>query len=245
MVVSFGDGEKIRMYDDRLQHMGKRLRGHAWATLSHPRRKDTIRCLGTGHNDRIARGILYRFLTQPCSLTNGFLNRAGAVLVNHAGRPADAHTWENIMQSTRTRRLAMLTVAAYLVSGGTASAAAYPFEVATPSALTVQTEGAVTFVTGGIGDSELDAMAAAKADYNLHITNTDKAGAYTANTSLVITDRKGRDVLTATAGPLLYATLPSGSYTLHAENSGMTQTKHFAVSAKKPAEISLLWNLAE
>ena len=77
--------------------------------------------------------------------------------------------------------------------------------------------GQISYITGGIGEDEEDAMKAAAGDYNLLISNAEKDGEFTAGTNLVIRDAKGNEVLRArNTGPLFYAQLPPGRYVVDA-----------------------------
>lgn len=140
---------------------------------------------------------------------------------------------------TRIKQLAMAASLAALLGS---PAFAYTY---TSSTLYDRMDGSIVYVTGGIGEAELAELEAAKGDYNLRVTNTAKDGAYVSDTAVVIQDRKGNDVMAVNSGPLLYAALPPGNYTLMAEQTGIVQTKRFTVSAKKPANIQLFWNVAE
>src|SRR5580704_11840043 len=70
-------------------------------------------------------------------------------------------------------------------------------------------EGNVTYITGGIGDSEVDQLKAQSGNYNFQMINSDPTGHYTADTNLVIQSKDGREVIRVdNAGPLFYAQLP-------------------------------------
>jgi hypothetical protein len=103
-------------------------------------------------------------------------------------------------------------------------------------------QGSVTYLTGGFGLDERDAMKADAHDYNLAITNADRAGAFTAGTSLTIRAKSGSDVLNvASSGPLLYAKLPPGNYVMDATNDGVHRTRDVTVPASGSVEIHLTW----
>lgn len=121
------------------------------------------------------------------------------------------------------------------------SAMAYTFQTET---LVEQTDGNVTYVTGGIGEMETYELEMAKPYYNLHVINAAPAGAYVSDTSVIVEDSKGNDMLAVRTGPLLYANLPAGRYTLMAEQAGVVQTKKFTISAKKSADVRLIWDVA-
>lgn len=103
----------------------------------------------------------------------------------------------------------------------------------------------IVFVTGGIGDDERGAIEKAKEDYNLHVTNTSKTGAFEGDIRVVITQQgveEGQEVLSIVAGPLLYVRLPEGKYSLVATLGQRTVTKPVVIKKKtKSVDIRLSW----
>lgn len=114
----------------------------------------------------------------------------------------------------------------------------------TSSSATPMTEAnGIVYVTGGIGDDEREAIEATRADYNLHITNSNKEGAFNDSTQLTISDSKGNVVLSAEAGPLFFVQLPAGSYTIFARHRDREQPKKIKVTkSKKPQpDLHFVW----
>ena len=106
--------------------------------------------------------------------------------------------------------------------------------------------GEVTYLTGGIGADEEDAMKAAASNYNLLISNAERDGEFTAGTDLVIRDAKGREVLSArNTGPLFYAQLPAGRYIVDATYNGVERVRSITVGGRNPADIHLIWPQAD
>lgn len=110
----------------------------------------------------------------------------------------------------------------------------------------VITQENVVFVTGGVGDEERRAIEASKADYNVHIMNTSKTGAFEGDVRVVITKRDAKDdsgvMLNLVAGPLLYARLPQGQYTLTATLGERTITKPVTLRKKgQGVNLTLSW----
>lgn len=105
----------------------------------------------------------------------------------------------------------------------------------------------VTFVTGGIGDNERQAIEAARADYNLHVMSANIDGAFVGDARAVITRKKGNgteEMLSVVAGPLLYVRLPAGTYTLTATLGGQVRKQSFTVAARgKSTHVHLGWNV--
>jgi hypothetical protein len=93
-----------------------------------------------------------------------------------------------------------------------------------------RSQGSVSYITGGIGKDEADALKQASADYSLMLELASSGptpegrttGAYVSDATIVILDAQGREVLnTRTDGPLLLARLPAGKYTITADWNGI------------------------
>lgn len=113
---------------------------------------------------------------------------------------------------------------------------------AAPAATTPQQQNGITYVNGGIGQEEQDAMKAQRADYNLLLTFASKqSGAYRSDVQLDITDAKGADLVSAAnTGPMFFAKLPPGTYHISAAAEGKTFKRTVKVG-KAPKEIILHW----
>jgi hypothetical protein len=104
-------------------------------------------------------------------------------------------------------------------------------------------EGNMTYITGGVGDEERNALEAQAQYYNLKITNADKTGHYAADTNVTIQSKNGREMLSANdTGPLLYAKLPPGEYTITATNGDQRRVEKINVSATKSKDVELVWH---
>jgi len=103
-------------------------------------------------------------------------------------------------------------------------------------------EGSVAYISGGIGSDEQKALEASAGNYNLEITNANKAGQFTTDTNLVITSKNGREMIRVdNTGPLFYAKLPSGEYVIRAANGGQHEVRDVKISARKPADLHMIW----
>jgi hypothetical protein len=103
-------------------------------------------------------------------------------------------------------------------------------------------QGDVTYVSGGIGWDEQEALKATAKDYNLIISNADKAGEYTSNVDLRISGKGGQDVLhVAGTGPLFYAKLPPGTYRIAATLQGAERVRDVTVGADRATDIHFIW----
>jgi hypothetical protein len=85
-------------------------------------------------------------------------------------------------------------------------------------------QNGVTYINGGVGTDEQNAMKALRADYNLRLTfATKQTGAYRSDVQLDIADVKGASVLSvANTGPMFFARLPAGTYKISASAEGKT-----------------------
>ncbi|WP_198120210.1 carboxypeptidase regulatory-like domain-containing protein [Massilia rhizosphaerae] len=110
------------------------------------------------------------------------------------------------------------------------------------AATTPQQQNGITYVNGGIGQEEQDAMKAQRADYNLLLTFASKqSGAYRSDVQLDIMDAKGADLVSAAnTGPMFFAKLPPGTYHISAAAEGKTFKRTVKVG-KAPKEIILHW----
>lgn len=106
-----------------------------------------------------------------------------------------------------------------------------------------QTQGDVTFVSGGVGEDSQQAMFAMKQDYNLHLLFAKAvAGNYFAMLPVRITDASGAVVLNAVSqGPYLYAKLTPGRYTVLAAHRGVPMTKTAIVPETGAVDINFYW----
>jgi hypothetical protein len=110
-------------------------------------------------------------------------------------------------------------------------------------AIQPQTQGEVTFVSGGVGIQELAELQAMRADYNLSLLFSERNGDYLSDVKVRITDTRGNTFLeTVSNGPKLFVKLPSGRYTVIAELDGKRFDKTVTVSTNnhQPA-VSFVW----
>ena len=120
---------------------------------------------------------------------------------------------------------------AFLLTLGTASVWAQA--PAQPGELTVQSKGDISYVSGGVGASEQEALKKVRSDYNLWLTfAVTGTGAFLADVPVTISDKSGQALLEAvSAGPYLYARVPAGTYRVSADNEGQVQTRTVTVPA--------------
>jgi hypothetical protein len=121
-----------------------------------------------------------------------------------------------------------------------------PAFAATAGALPAeQTQGSVTYVSGGIGQEEAQAFEVAAAHYPLTLEFAIKHAPHAefiADVHVIVTDARGQHMLdTHSDGPFLLARLPVGRYTVTAEHQGQTLTKTIQVAPAKSAHALFLW----
>ena len=105
-----------------------------------------------------------------------------------------------------------------------------------------QQQNGVTYINGGVGQDEQNAMRALRADYNLQLTfATKQSGAFRSDVQLAIADAKGATVLSVPGtGPMFYAKLPAGTYHISAAAEGKT-FKRTVKLGSAPREMTLHW----
>ena len=98
-------------------------------------------------------------------------------------------------------------------------------------------------MAGGIGLEERGALEATAKKYNLIISNADRKGEFTAETTIVITSKGNQEMLTVNdAGPLLYAKLPAGTYVVKAANGDQKAVRTVSITGQKQERIYFIWS---
>lgn len=107
-----------------------------------------------------------------------------------------------------------------------------------------QTQGDVSFVSGGVGGDERDAMQAIRDDYNLSLLfSVTGSGEYLSEVNVTIKDAGGKTVLeTVSDGPMLFAKLKPGRYAISADSEGQVIEKSVTVKDKLGARVSFTWS---
>jgi len=106
----------------------------------------------------------------------------------------------------------------------------------------VQQTGDITYVTGGIGDEERNALKAVRHDYNLHILSAAGAsGEYPGDTHICIFDNHNHKLLDTDADPFFYAKMPAGHYVVEESSGGQSKKQSIVMSAGTPVNITFRW----
>lgn len=105
--------------------------------------------------------------------------------------------------------------------------------------------GAVTYRTGGIGESEAKAMQQAESQYPLSLEFVEHArprDEFLANVDVTIRDPAGTTTLRTVAdGPFLLADLPDGRYTVIASEDGLQKVRHVTIASGKTEHVVIEW----
>ena len=127
------------------------------------------------------------------------------------------------------------------VSGPLLAGAADPSE----PVLQPVTEEGITYVSGGNGLEERQALDEVSGDYNLKLVFAEKgSGSYLADIKLSIMNMKGQKVLEAVSdGPWFFAKLAPGRYKITAEAAGQTQAQQVKVGGGRLAQRYFYWRV--
>lgn len=111
------------------------------------------------------------------------------------------------------------------------------------AAPTPHSDNGITWINGGVGQEEQDAMKAARADYNLLLTfATNQSGAYRSDVQVDIMDAKGTSLVSVpNRGPMFYAKLPAGTYHVSMSAEGKTFKRTVKVGGSGQKEMTLHW----
>jgi hypothetical protein len=102
-------------------------------------------------------------------------------------------------------------------------------EPSTP-ALQAQQQGNITFVSGGAGDEDRDALHQVENQYNLRLMFAARNGDFLANIGVTMSDARGNTVLdTIAEGPIFYAHVPPGRYRVTVSNQGQAQSRDISI----------------
>jgi hypothetical protein len=106
-----------------------------------------------------------------------------------------------------------------------------------------QTQGEVSFVSGGVGGGEREAMHAIRQDYNLNLLFSEAGtGSYLSDVKVSIHDANGNSLLDTLAnGPFFYAKLKPGRYTVSADHNSHTINKITKVGQQQRSALRFIW----
>ena len=107
-------------------------------------------------------------------------------------------------------------------------------------------EHGIPYVSGGFGVEERENLLKMTRGDNLGLSFALQNKQYLGGANVAIKDSKGRDVLTAISnGPLFFAKLPAGTYTVEATARGKTETQIAHVPASGQDRLYFTWKPVE
>jgi hypothetical protein len=139
-------------------------------------------------------------------------------------------------------RFVKFTVRAALVAAGFAFISV---AMAADAELRVERQGAVAFVSGGIGEDELEQIKKLRPDYPLELLFVTKGepNQYLAGVAVQVKDNNGKIVLDATSeGPFLLVKMAPGKYSVSADHEGAVKQRMIRVAGGKTQRIAFVWD---
>lgn len=113
----------------------------------------------------------------------------------------------------------------------------------------VQTQGDISYVSGGIGEDESRAMKRELKSWPLYIEFSeyfDNQDLWVAQVYLRILDLKGKTLFDTTVdGPMFLGKLPPGNYELLATYQGVTQSRKILIVDGETLHVSMNWRLSK
>lgn len=105
------------------------------------------------------------------------------------------------------------------------------------------TENGVTYMSGGIGETEAAAMKQEAKHYSLSMVfSANKDNEYLADVRVTIKDATGKELLsTVSNGPIMLVKLPAGRYSVAADLDGKTLHRTVHVAAKNERQVNFHW----
>jgi hypothetical protein len=114
--------------------------------------------------------------------------------------------------------------------------------LADDAVLAWQAYNGLIYVTGGVGEDELEEINAARSGFNVRVLLTEKSGAYVTGVRVVVSEASGTKVLEVeSAGPYLLAKLPEGNYRISVIYDGQAQQQDFVAQAGRAQEFVFRW----
>jgi hypothetical protein len=109
------------------------------------------------------------------------------------------------------------------------------------NALQVQETNGISYVSGGIGEDEKEQLESTQANYNLRVVNADKTGHFYDGTRITIRNAQRIPVLDTASGPLFYAKLPKGRYTVEGFAGEQSKKQVIHIVDGKTSHVRFIW----
>lgn len=108
--------------------------------------------------------------------------------------------------------------------------------------LVIREHGAISYVSGGVGDDQQNALARVAGQFNVKLTMATSDGKYIGGGDVRIEDQQGNTVLeTRSEGPMFYAKLPPGPYKIHVNADGKSFTRDVNVKSAGQSQVTMTW----
>lgn len=119
--------------------------------------------------------------------------------------------------------------------------AAFAWQAEVRAEPVVQQSGIISYITGGVGLEEREALSRQTSDFNLKVVNAVPGRPFVADINIAVLDSRGQEILRTTSdGPWLLAKLPAGKYTIQASDGTRTQTRSVQLGQAQ-REVMLRW----
>ena len=110
------------------------------------------------------------------------------------------------------------------------------------SQLQIKAYEGIPYISGGFGVEERNNLRAMSKDDNLELSFALQNKNYLGGAEILIKDANGKDILeTVSDGPLFFAKLPQGTYTIEATAMGQTEEQIAHVPSKGQAQLHFAW----
>ena len=116
--------------------------------------------------------------------------------------------------------------------------------VVAPLAMPIEmkTSHGTSYMSGGVGEDELETLRSLGQHSTLQLIFAQKEGNYLSDVAVSIRDRAGRPVLDAVSeGPLLFANLSPGQYTVTATMNGVSRQQQAQIVAHRQKQLAFYW----
>ena len=111
-----------------------------------------------------------------------------------------------------------------------------------PASIREKSYNNVPYLSGGVGEEEIDLLRQVDGAYNVKLIFAATAGNYLSNVHILIEDSQGTKVLEAVSeGPWFYTKLSPGTYNVRAQAEGQTRQQRAQISQQKRTQLQFYW----
>ena len=137
----------------------------------------------------------------------------------------------------------MVTARSAATFASTLIAVALPLAVFASPGPEVKSQDSVSYLTGGVGSDERAAIKAKVKQFNLELAIATKKGHFLGDGAVNIADAQGHTVLQVTMdGPLFYAHLQPGTYTVKVNRDGTAKQQTVEVPSSGQRSVIFRWS---